>query len=149
MDYHQAFAVSAAGMALERTRVDVAAMNLANAHTVESANGAGYRPLRVIGVAGAGAGSFGQYMAQGQALAEQGLLPAALIAAADAPPRLQYEPGHPLADAKGMVAYPGVDQAEQMLTLMTATRAYEANLAALHTARNLALKALDIGGRNA
>jgi flagellar basal-body rod protein FlgC len=57
-----------------------------------------------------------------------------------------HEPGHPLADARGFVSYPGVDAAAEMVSLMGASRAYEANVAAMNTARVLALKALDIGG---
>jgi flagellar basal-body rod protein FlgC len=57
-----------------------------------------------------------------------------------------HEPGHPMADAKGFVKYPGVDPAADMISLMSAARAYEANVAALNTARTMALKALDIGG---
>jgi flagellar basal-body rod protein FlgC len=59
--------------------------------------------------------------------------------------RMAYEPGHPHADAAGMVAYPAVDSTEEMMTVMTALRAYEANLAALQTTRTLAAKALEIG----
>ena len=60
-------------------------------------------------------------------------------------PRLVQEPGHPLANEQGLVAYPAVDAATEMVSLMSATRAYEANVAALNTARTLALKTLDIG----
>lgn len=48
MDYTSAFAISAAGMAVERTRVDVSALNLANANTVLGADGSNYQPLRVV-----------------------------------------------------------------------------------------------------
>ena len=57
-----------------------------------------------------------------------------------------HEPGHPDADAKGFVAYPGVNTLNEMVTMIAATRAYEANVAALNAARVMALKALDIGG---
>jgi flagellar basal-body rod protein FlgC len=56
-----------------------------------------------------------------------------------------HEPGHPLADAEGFVRYPGVDTATEMVTLTGALRSYEANVAALTTARALALKTLEIG----
>ena len=55
------------------------------------------------------------------------------------------EPGHPFANGRGFVAYPGVDTATEMVSLMTAMRAYEANVSALNAARTLALRALDIG----
>jgi flagellar basal-body rod protein FlgC len=64
------------------------------------------------------------------------------------PPRLVHEPGHPDADARGFVAYPAVDPLREMLTLMSATRAYEANLSALNAARTMAQRALEIGGNS-
>ena len=48
MDYNQSFAISASGMTIERTRVEVAALNLANANTVAGPDGSVYRPLRVV-----------------------------------------------------------------------------------------------------
>ena len=61
-------------------------------------------------------------------------------------PRMAFDPGHPHADAKGFVAYPGVDQPTEMLMLNTALRAYEANMVALNTAKTMATRALEIGG---
>jgi flagellar basal-body rod protein FlgC len=55
------------------------------------------------------------------------------------------DPGHPLANEQGFVAYPGVDTATEMVSLMSAMRSYEANVAAINTARSLALKTLEIG----
>lgn len=138
MDYSRSFAVSAAGMAVERTRVEVASLNLAAAHTVQDANGNGFEPLRVL----VRAGEFAGLVAGGL----QDLpLPAMTVEPSGARRRLVQEPGHPLADEKGFVAYPGVDAATEMVTLMSAMRSYEANVAALNTARTLALKTLDIG----
>ena len=139
MDYHQAFAISSRGMSLERLRVDVAALNLANAHTVASPDGAVYRPMRVVART-----SFAQALDTAG-----GLHPAPLDVRVE--PTLQaplrvHEPGHPMADANGFVEYAGVDAAAEMITLMSAMRAYEANVAAMSTARAMSLKALDIGG---
>lgn len=139
MDYQRTFAVSAAGMAVERTRVEVASLNLANAHTLHAPGQPGFQPLRVISESAA---SFGAHVSD--ALAAEGL-PSAVVEPSGAAPRLVQDPGHPLADARGFVAYPGVDSATEMVTLMGATRAYEANVAALNTARALVLKTLEIG----
>lgn len=153
MDYARTFAISAAGMAAERMRVDAAALNLANANTVQTPDGAAYQPVRVLARAvqlGGAAGVFADRIEDGLALAAGSPLevPAASLEASGATPRSVYEPGHPFADAKGFVAYPGVDSATEMVALMTAMRAYEANLAAMNTARAMALKALEIGGGN-
>jgi flagellar basal-body rod protein FlgC len=144
MDYSSTFAVSAAGMALERTRVEVAALNLANAHTTQGPGQLPYSPLRVIARA-APSNRFTSLMGGDGATAGAGA-PEFHIEPAIAAPRMVHEPGHPLADAKGFVSYPGVDPATEMVSLMSATRAYEANVAAMNTARTMALKALDIGG---
>jgi flagellar basal-body rod protein FlgC len=142
MDYTPTFAISAAGMALERTRVEVAALNLANAHTTQGPGQVPYSPLRVV--AQSVPGGFSALMG-GDALAAA-MKPDFHVEPANVAPRMVHEPGHPLADAKGFVAYPGVEPAAEMVALMSATRAYEANVAAMNTARTMALKALDIGG---
>lgn len=61
--------------------------------------------------------------------------------------RQVYDPGHPLADAKGMVHYPATDMVEQMTTLMTASRGYEANVRSFNLLRNMMLRALEIGAK--
>ncbi len=143
MDQFSTFAISAAGMALERTRVEVAALNLANAHTTQAAGQPAYNPLRVVAQAAA-PDAFAALMQNDLGLGA--VKPEFRIEPANVAPRLVHEPGHPLADAKGFVSYPGVDPAAEMVTLMSATRAYEANVAAMNAARTMALKALDIGG---
>ena len=138
MDYARSFAVSAAGMVAERTRVEVAALNLANANTVQGGGAAVYRPMRVVLQASEFSGLVADRL---QAVP----LPTAHMEPTGSRPRMVLEPGHPLADKRGFVAYAGVDVAAEMVTLMSATRAYEANVAALNAARALALKTLDIG----
>ncbi|MDQ0086092.1 flagellar basal-body rod protein FlgC [Variovorax boronicumulans] len=151
MDYMQSFAISAAGMNVERMRVDVAALNLANANTVQGMGGSSYQPLRVLAEAqspsGADGGGFGALVRQGLEggdLASQAG-PTARIVPADVASRQVYEPGHPLANERGFVAYAAVDTATEMVSMMSATRAYEANVSAMNTARTLALRTLDIG----
>lgn len=159
MDYSHSFAISAAGMNIERARVDVAALNLANANTVQGVGGITYQPLRVVAqartgtpVAGDGVRAFDSMvsagMVSGMDMAAQ-VATSVRIVPADVSPRRVYEPGHPMADERGFVSYAGVDPATEMVSLMGATRAYEANVAAMNTTRTLALRALDIGGQNA
>lgn len=153
MDFAQSFAISATGMALERTRVEVAALNLANAHTLGVNGQAGFQPLRVVARAMPAShvlqGSFTSLLAQGLpsgSLAREALsLPEISVEASSAVPRSIYEPDNPFADAKGFVTHPGVDTATEMVTMMSALRAYEANVVAMNTAKTMALKTLDIG----
>lgn len=135
MDYVRMFAVSGAGMTMERTRVEVAAANLAHAQTAHHPAAAGYQPMRVV--AQPLPASFPDLLA--------GIGPHVALEPATVAPRLVQDPGHPLANDQGFVAYPGVDPAAEMVSLMSAMRSYEANVAAMNTARALALKTLDIG----
>jgi flagellar basal-body rod protein FlgC len=57
-----------------------------------------------------------------------------------------FEPGHPEADERGFVAYPGINPVAEMMNLLTAVRVYEANVAALNAAKAMALKTLQLGG---
>lgn len=151
MSYERTFAISAAGMSVERMRIEAAAVNLANANTVQAPDGTAFQPIRVVARTMTGVPGGASFTAQvddglGEAGPAQLPFPVAEIEAADATPRRVYEPGHPLADAKGLVSYPGVDAATEMVGLMTALRSYEANVAAMNVARSLAQKTLEIGG---
>ncbi len=152
MDYSRAFAISAAGMTLERTRVEVATMNLANANTVQGVDGTGYQPMRVVARAGeatAGVPDFSRALSL-QAEDDAGGLgfavPQISVEPNNVAPRQVYEPGNPYANSKGYVNYAGVDNAAEMITMMSAMRSYEANVAAMNMTKTLAMKALAIGG---
>ncbi len=152
MDYSRAFAISAAGMTLERTRVEVATMNLANANTVQGVDGVGYQPMRVVARATAAAGQspdFSQTLALQADDDGTGLdfaVPQISVEPNNVAPRQVYEPGNPYANSKGYVNYAGVDNAAEMITMMSAMRSYEANVAAMNMTKTLAMKALAIGG---
>jgi flagellar basal-body rod protein FlgC len=61
------------------------------------------------------------------------------------PAKMVYDPGHPDADASGYVRMPNVNIVNEMVDMLSASRAYEANVTALNAAKSMALKALDIG----
>jgi flagellar basal-body rod protein FlgC len=138
LGHQQTFAISAAAMDIERTRVDVASANLAHAQTALAPNESAPWPMRVVVRPSAPAFS--------NALANASSAPSAAVESASAAPRRTLDPGHPLADDKGFVRYPAVDTAQEMMTLMSAVRAYESNVAAINASRAMAMKALDIGG---
>lgn len=143
MDYHTSFQISASGMAVEKLRLDVTAMNLANMSSTAASADQLYRPLRVISqeITPRFAEQFGQlYAAQAGAQVMS-------VEATAAAPRMVYEPGHPYADSKGFVAYPGVSQSSEMVNMLAALRAYEANVVAMNAAKTMAARALDIGGQ--
>lgn len=143
MNPSKAIAISAAGLTAEKTRVEAATLNLANMSASIAPGTAGFRPVKAV--IHAQAVPFAQLL--------DDVATPALLAKAEIVPqtgvttRSVYEPGHPDADANGMVAYPAVDHTTEMLTVVTALRAYEANLAALEATKTMATKALDIGGQ--
>lgn len=142
MDYRAIFQIAAAGMDFEKRRVDVAALNLANMNSSVPAGQAPYAVLKVV------AQPLQVNFNRAMGLAEPAVLPREVkLVAADLAPRLVQDPGHPHANAQGFVAYAPVDQATEMVSVSTALRAYEANVAVASTARAMAAKALDLGGQ--
>ena len=143
MDYTAGFHISASGMAVEKTRLDITAANIANMHSAGTSAAQVYKPLQVVSQAVplTFAHQFGQlYAVNGGARV-------ASVEPQDVAPRMVFEPGHPYADTKGFVAYPGVNHTSEMLNLNTALRAYEANVAALNAAKTMAARTLEIGGK--
>jgi flagellar basal-body rod protein FlgC len=140
MDYLSAIAISSAGMQIERTRLDVAAMNIANVHTTRGENGGPFIPLSVT------TSERNSFINTYNGISLQHALPEAkIIRQTQTVPRLVFEPSHPDANSDGFVAYPGVDTVKEMVNVMTAVRAYEANVVALNAAKSMALKAIDLG----
>jgi flagellar basal-body rod protein FlgC len=145
MNYLNTFAISASGMTVEKARLDVTALNLANVHSTRAADGGAFVPMQVISTARQGA-LFAHHLG---AAGLQGAGAKVLeVRPRNTAPRMVYEPGHPDADKKGFVSYPGVDPVGEMVNLISALRAYEANVAALNAAKTMALKALELGGNS-
>ncbi|KQQ96176.1 flagellar basal body rod protein FlgC [Massilia sp. Leaf139] len=143
MDYNAGFQISATGMAVEKLRLDITAANIANMHSAAADAGRVYQPLRVLqqAVPLSFSHEFGRLYAAAGGARVVAVEPQAVAL------RMVYEPGHPYADAKGFVAYPGVNHTAEMMNVNTALRAYEANVAAMNAAKAMATRALEIGGR--
>lgn len=123
--------VSASGLAAQRRRLDVVANNIANAETTRTPQGGPYRRQQVV-FSAEQAGVEGQGVSVTQVVEDQ------------RPPRIVYRPGHPDADEKGFVAMPNVNVMEEMVDMVSATRSYEANVAAVDAAKAMVRKALEI-----
>jgi len=141
MDFFSAMDISASGLAAERTRMNLISSNLANVNSTRTAEGGPYRRRDAVFTATPAQGSFGQ--ALGQA-ADARRVEVTQISEDQNPPRLQYEPTHPDADATGYVAYPNVNVVEEMADMISATRSYEANVTAAQAAKSMALKTLEL-----
>ena len=135
-----AISASASALAAERTRIEVAVSNMANADSTRSANGEPYRRRDVVLVSDPIAsfdGALGKATATGVKVAD--------VVIDQGGFQKRYEPSHPDADADGFVSLPNVDQAQEMVDMLGAARAYQANLAAIGMIRDLVAKALELG----
>ena len=135
-----AITASASALNAERTRIEVAVSNLANAESTRGSDGKVYRRRDVV-LASAPVESFdsalGRASATGVKVVE--------VAQDQSPGRRRYEPSHPDADAEGYVELPNVDPAEEMVDMLGAARAYQANLTAISLMRDLVSRALELG----
>ena len=144
MDFFDALHASAAGLAAQRLRMNLISGNLANAHTTRTEEGGPYRRREPVFAAQAGNSSFGEILSAYQTdnLPQVKVID---IVEDQSAPVLKYDPNHPDADEKGYVAMPNINLMEEMVNLITATRSYEANVSAVKAAKEMALKALEIG----
>ncbi len=159
------FKISAMGLRAQRIRLDVASENLANAETTRTPEGGPYRPKAVTFSAlpvdrprpgGVGSGiSFRDLLAaQGPDAGDSTLSPTpasgpgigldVMVGEVRDPFVSEYAPNHPDADENGILMRPNVDAVGEMMTLIKATRAYEANATALDAAKDMLNRALDI-----
>ena len=144
MDFFTAMQVSASGLNAERERLNVASSNLANVQTTRTAQGGPYQRRDVVLQSEPTFEQISGGLAGGATPGVQGVKVANIVADTSAP-RLEYDPGHPDANADGYVAYPNVNVVEEMVDMITASRAYEAGVTALSTAVGMAERALSIG----
>lgn len=146
MGLFDALNVSASGLAAERVRMDVTAENLANAQSTRGPDGQPYRRKDVVlRQAGAGfAGALDTALgSRGTQRTPQGVEVAGVVED-QLPNRRIYDPGHPDADAQGYVELPNVNPVTEMVDLIAASRAYEANVTAMQTAKSMFTKTLEL-----
>jgi flagellar basal-body rod protein FlgC len=150
MSFFGALDISASGLSAERMRMDVTSENLANAQTTRTANGGPYRRKDVV-LETAGQNGFQSALTAaagsvpGAPAAQQagGVQVAGIVEDQSAPRRI-YDPGHPDADAQGYVSMPNVNPVTEMVDLISASRAYEANVTAMQTAKQMFTKTFEL-----
>ena len=135
-----AIKASATALNAERARIEVAVSNLANAESTRSADGQPYRRRDVV-LAADPASSFDAVFGKATATGVQ----VAAIVEDTTPFRKRYEPSHPDADKDGFVSLPNVDAPQEMVDLIGAQRAYQANLAAIGVIKDTVQKSLELG----
>jgi flagellar basal-body rod protein FlgC len=128
--------ITASALNAQKTRLDIVAQNIANAQTTRTPSGGPYQ-RQVVSFEGELVKRTG-----GQSLQS---VKVGSISADRTPGQQVYNPQHPDAKADGLVTMPNVNLAYEMVDLITASRAYEANLSVAKSARQMAMKALEIG----
>jgi flagellar basal-body rod protein FlgC len=133
--------ISASALTAERLRMDVVAENLANAQTTRGADGQPYRRKEVV--LQERAASFGASLSAAMSRSGGGVQVAG-IAEDQTPLKRVYDPGHPDADGEGYVSMPNVDTVTEMVDLISAQRAYEANVTAMQAAKQMFSRTLEL-----
>jgi len=146
MGIFRAIDTSASGLTAERLRMDVISNNIANVNTTRTEDGGPFRRQLCIFQ---GRKPAGQWPFLDRKLPQQigsGVRVTA-IQQDMAPFKLEYDPTHPDADADGYVRHPNINIVHEMVDMITATRAYEANVTSINSAKDMINAALNIGGR--
>lgn len=126
------FSIAGSALTAQSARLNAVASNLANADSVTGADGQPYRAKQVV---------FKAMPVEGGGI---GVRVTQVVDSA-APLRMQYDPANPAADEKGYVALPNVNVVEEMVNMISASRAYQTNAEVMNTARSLMSKTLAIG----
>ena len=133
MSMFNIFSISGSALSAQSQRMNVTASNLANADSVTGPDGQAYRAKQVL------------FEARGEDGQGVGGVRVAQLVEDDAPMRLEYRPGHPLADERGYVTMPNVEPVNEMVNMISASRSYQANVEVMNTSKQLMLKTLTLG----
>ncbi|MGE5676596.1 MAG: flagellar basal body rod protein FlgC [Pseudomonadota bacterium] len=145
MAFLDAINISASGLTAEKLRMDVISRNIANVNTTRTADGTPYRRQVVVFQEDNKAMSFSDYLnAASKNMLGSGVKVVG-ITEDKTPFKSVYDPGHPDADEQGYVKMPNVEVMTEMVNMISASRAYEANVTAINSTKSMAMKALEIG----
>jgi flagellar basal-body rod protein FlgC len=144
MDLLTSLKISSSGLTANKKRMAAISSNIANAQVTRTAQGGPYQPKDVVLGSEPARESFSEIL-EGEMEEKAQAVHATEIVNKNKAPILKYEPNHPDANAEGYVAYPNVNVMEEMANMIEASRAYEANINAMNTAKSMALKDLEIG----
>lgn len=140
MGFLSALRISASGLTAQRLRMDVIANNIANIDTTRTPAGGPYLRQRPVFMA---RGTQSPVTLGNRPEAVMGVRVAAIVQDPNAVKRV-YQPGHPDADNQGYVEFPDINLVTEMTDMLSATRAYEANITVLNAAKSMAMKALEL-----
>jgi flagellar basal-body rod protein FlgC len=144
MDFMTGMRVSSSGLTAQRMRMNTIASNIANVNTTRTPEGGPYRRKEVVFTTIPEQRHFGEILA-GKVDEDIERVQVEDVRVDRSGPLMKYEPNHADANKDGYVAYPNINIMQEMVDMIQASRAYEANISALNTSKNMALSALDIG----
>ena len=142
MNLFSSIETSASGLTAQRFRLDLISSNLANAESVQADDGNIYRRKVAIFAPRTGQSSFKNLLSAEMSNAFG--VKVIGVAEDNSPLRQVYDPGHPNANQDGYVTYPNVNVVTEMVDMMAATRAYEANVTAIEASKAIMQKALEM-----
>lgn len=142
MSFLESLNISGSGLTAQRLRMDVISENIANQDATRTEEGGPYRRKMVVL---ASVNNFKNMMIKNLNEYEAGGVEVAEIADDQSEFKIVYNPEHPDADENGYVSMPNVDTLKETVDMMEAYRAYQANVTALNTLKQMAVKALEIG----
>ena len=150
MSFWTALRIGSSGMSAQRLRMDIISNNIANAETTRTAEGGPYKRQDVIFMPKAQSTFLPEFIRARQAqdievISEERGMKVAEVTTDDSEGLKVYDPSHPDADEDGFVTYPNVNMVVEMTNMLSATRSYEANLAVINFAKQMAIRAVDIG----
>lgn len=137
--------ISASGLTAERLRMDIISQNIANANTTRTSNGLPYRRQMVVFKEAPTEQPFSSLLSNAQNSIKKSGVKVSGIVEDKSEFKLVYNPGHPDADENGYVKMPNVDIMVEMVNMISATRAYEANVTSINSTKSMVMKALEIG----
>lgn len=144
MDFLSSLNISGSGLTAQKLRMDVISQNIANAEVTRTENGAPYRRKMVVLESIKGESSFRNELEKAAKVQAGGVKVESVIE--DRSPLVPvYNPNHPDANEEGYVMMPNVNTAQEMIDMLAASRAYEANVTAFNATKSMVLKALEIG----
>jgi flagellar basal-body rod protein FlgC len=144
MDLLKSMKISASGLAANRKRIEAISSNIANAQTTRTAEGGAYRRKEVVFGSEPARDNFADIL-DGELDAQAQKVHATEVVSTNDAPILKYDPTHVDANDEGYVAMPNVNVMKEMADMISAQRAYEANITAINTTKSMAMKALEIG----
>lgn len=144
MDFFNSIQTSSSGLSAQRLRMNLISGNLANVNTTRTEQGGPYRRKEAIFSAQSINSTFNKILTDRQKSQFTGVRVDRVYEDSN-PPVMKYEPSHPHANEKGYVAMPNINPMEEMVNMISATRGFEANVTAIKAAKDMALKALQIG----